>query len=71
MQEARFTAGDLADIAHELDDKEREHMLAEGITPDALRYVLVRLKRQISGIRERFLALTTMAGKSFRVVRKF
>ena len=40
VQGARYTAGDLAEIAHELDEREREHMLAEGVnTPDALRSV--------------------------------
>ncbi|CAN0436492.1 unnamed protein product [Ascophyllum nodosum] len=40
VQGARYTAGDLAEIAHELDEREREHMLAEGVnTPDALRFL--------------------------------
>lgn len=41
VQGAHYTAPDLADIAHELDAQERQHMLAEGVdTPEALRSAL-------------------------------
>ncbi|CAM9750948.1 unnamed protein product, partial [Laminaria digitata] len=40
VQGSSYSAPDLADIAHELDRQERQHMLSEGAnTPDALRLV--------------------------------
>ena len=39
-----FTAGDLADIAHELDERERNLMMEAGYhTADAIRFAAVRL----------------------------
>lgn len=38
VQGAYYTAADLAEIAQELDEKERQHMLSEGVnTPDAIK----------------------------------
>ncbi|CAM9654923.1 unnamed protein product, partial [Hapterophycus canaliculatus] len=40
VQAERYSAADLAEIAHELDAQERQHMLAEGCdTPDALKFL--------------------------------
>ncbi|CAM9220634.1 unnamed protein product [Ectocarpus sp. 12 AP-2014] len=40
VQAASYSAADLAEIAHELDEQERKHMLAAGSdTPDALKFL--------------------------------
>lgn len=52
VQASAYSAPDLADIAHELDEQERQHMLSEGAnTPDALRLVLPSIKHDIHNSR--------------------